>query len=31
VEAKAAKKAVQARGGGKAKAITPTRARIRKR
>ncbi len=31
VEAKAAKKTAQAKGGGKAKAITPTRARIRKR
>lgn len=31
VEAKAARKVAQAKGGGKAKAITPTRARIRKR
>ncbi len=31
VEAKATRKVAQAKGGGKAKAITPTRARIRKR
>lgn len=31
VEAKAPRKAAQARGGGKAKTIKPTRARIRKR